>query len=258
MNQETLHFLQLRVIIPVLARYDGGRSMTFAPLRHTAGPEYAPDSFLGRLQPRTRRAVFDLGIPWRYPNGEQLFLQGASSAHVVLLVNATTKITITTEDGRTILLAVRQSGDLVGEVATLDDCPRPTTATAIGDADVRLIQQPEFIAFLGLHPDANIALGQSIASKLRTNIQRCATMNGVPVRVRLARALAECVRGSDRPVRDLRRRIPLSQEELASYVGASPVSVHRSLAYLRDLGVISTGYRHIVVHDVERLLSEPL
>jgi CRP-like cAMP-binding protein len=219
-------------------------------------PEFARDSLLGRLPVSTQSELLKLGISRQCQNGEKLFSQGEGETHVVLLVNARAKITLTTEDGRNILLAIRHGGDIVGEISSLDDRPRPTTATIIGESGVRIIQQPDFCAFLTMHPNAMMALGQCVANKLRGNIQRWSTMSGLPVRVRLARALAECVGDGYRPRQDSPPRVPLTQEELASYVGSSPVSVHRNLAYFRDKGIISTGYRHIMIHDVERLRCE--
>ncbi|MCU1430746.1 MAG: cyclic nucleotide-binding protein, partial [Actinomycetia bacterium] len=47
----------------------------------------------------------------------------------------------------------------------------------------------------------------------------------------------------------VRIALPLTQEELAGWVGASRESVARALRTLRDRGVISTGRRRVVVHD---------
>ena len=45
----------------------------------------------------------------------------------------------------------------------------------------------------------------------------------------------------------------LSQNELAGLVAASPKSVARALATLRDSGLVSTGRRSIVVRDLAGL-----
>lgn len=53
-----------------------------------------------------------------------------------------------------------------------------------------------------------------------------------------------------------RREIELTQEDLASFVGATRVSVNRVLADLERRGVVEVGRRHIVVLDPERLQSD--
>jgi CRP/FNR family transcriptional regulator, cyclic AMP receptor protein len=47
--------------------------------------------------------------------------------------------------------------------------------------------------------------------------------------------------------------LPISQEELAGWTGASREAVTKSLRTLRDLGWIETGRRSISVRDAEAL-----
>ena len=47
--------------------------------------------------------------------------------------------------------------------------------------------------------------------------------------------------------------LPLSQEELASWCGASRESTVKALRTLRDIGAISTGRRTATLHDTEAL-----
>ena len=45
----------------------------------------------------------------------------------------------------------------------------------------------------------------------------------------------------------------LAQPELAAMVGISEPSLQRALRQLRELGVVSTGYRRIVIRDIAKL-----
>ena len=47
--------------------------------------------------------------------------------------------------------------------------------------------------------------------------------------------------------------LPLSQEQLASWCGASREATVKALAALRTLGCVSTGRRSVVIHDAEAL-----
>ena len=47
--------------------------------------------------------------------------------------------------------------------------------------------------------------------------------------------------------------LPLSQEEIASWVGASREAVSKALHVLRSLGIVETGRRRIAVLDLEAL-----
>ena len=48
-------------------------------------------------------------------------------------------------------------------------------------------------------------------------------------------------------------RLPLSQEELASWVGASREAVSKAFQLLRTLGIVETGRRRVTVLDLDAL-----
>ena len=47
--------------------------------------------------------------------------------------------------------------------------------------------------------------------------------------------------------------LPLSQEELAAWLGASREAVSKALQVLRSLQIVETGRRHITVLDADAL-----
>jgi len=47
--------------------------------------------------------------------------------------------------------------------------------------------------------------------------------------------------------------LPLSQEELASWCGASRESTVKALRTLREVGALTTGRRQVTLHDVDGL-----
>ena len=206
---------------------------------------WPPDSLLGVLSPKIREALLSLGQEQRYDGGYSLIQEGARSRYVMLLVNASVKVTSTTADGQVTLLAVRRSGDIVGELAGLDGQPRIATATTVGMALVRLIPHTEFLQFLHEHPAAAVALSQRIAEKLRATTRRRVDFGGTPVVVRLCRLLDELTTElGERPP-----RVHLTQYELATLVGAAEISVSRALRMLTQDGIVRTGYGWIEVRD---------
>jgi len=47
--------------------------------------------------------------------------------------------------------------------------------------------------------------------------------------------------------------LPLSQDELAGWTGASREAVSKALRSLRDRGLIETGRRRVIIHDMQGL-----
>jgi CRP-like cAMP-binding protein len=71
---------------------------------------------------------------------------------------------------------------------------------------------------------------------------------------RLARRLVElCDRFGVHGERGIEIELPLSQEELASWIGASREAVSKAFQLLRSLGIVETGRLRVTVLDHEAL-----
>ncbi|CCH33912.1 Crp/Fnr family transcriptional regulator [Actinosynnema sp. NPDC047251] len=213
-------------------------------------------TLLDLLSPESRAALLDLGVPKVYRRGEVMLREAEESDHVVLLVRAVVKATVTLENGRVALLSIKVGGDVVGEMAALSGEPRSATVTVCGDADVRVISSVLFREYLGRFPEANLALTRMIMQTLRWADKRRTDFNGYPAYVRLARVLDELADGYGRAVPEgVTLDLGLTQRELGALVGAEEDTARKELRSLRDRGVIRMGYRTITIVDREVLSS---
>jgi CRP/FNR family transcriptional regulator, cyclic AMP receptor protein len=62
-----------------------------------------------------------------------------------------------------------------------------------------------------------------------------------------------CERFGTPQERGIEIRLPLSQEELANWVGASREAVSKAFQLLRTLHIVETGRRRVTVLDLEAL-----
>lgn len=170
-----------------------------------------------------------------------------------MILRGCVKVLGDTRDGHTTLLAIRASGDVIGELSAMDGRPRSaTTITAVPTVS-RSIGIVPLQAYLSAHPSAALAMHRSIAEKLRQATRLRIDLGGAPVLVRLARVLYN-LSAYGRPTREgLLIEVPISQGELAALLGAAEPSVQRSLAELRRRGMIMTGYRKLVITDLDVL-----
>jgi CRP-like cAMP-binding protein len=217
-------------------------------------PRPAAGTLLATLSGPAAAELAELGTRRGFAAGKVLLREGELSTHVYLLLGGLVKVTATTSEGGFALLAIRVAGDLVGELAGLDGQPRSATVTAAGSVAARVIAQPVFNDFLNRHADAGIAVGRSVAGKLRWATRRRIDFGGCEVRVRLARVLVELADAyGARVSTGIRIGVPLTQPELAALVGAAEPTVHQALAGFRRNGVIGTGYRSTTVLDLPAL-----
>jgi CRP-like cAMP-binding protein len=146
---------------------------------------------------------------------------------------------------------VRSPGDLLGEFAAIDrDQARSASAFAVEPLLVQVVSADEFEAFLEQSPRAAVVLLRTLTRRLRDASRTQMEFGSYDTVARVARRLDELATEHGEPTADgVRIALPLTQEELAGWVGASRESVARALRALRDRGVISTSRRMVVVHD---------
>jgi CRP/FNR family cyclic AMP-dependent transcriptional regulator len=206
------------------------------------------------LSESARDGLLSLGVLREYSAGSRLFMAGDTSKHVIALRAGWVKIVAETEEGGQALLALCSRGDLVGEQAALENEPRSASVISASPVMAYVIEQRTFLRYLADHPDAHLSVTRALSTKLRWATRRRVDFSGPPVHVRLARVLSELARKNSRSTSaGIELGYALTQSELAAMVGVSEPSVQRALRILRDSGVLTTGYRRIIIRDMSAL-----
>jgi CRP-like cAMP-binding protein len=218
----------------------------------TTGPH---GGFVDQLARADRERLLGLGTRRRYRRGTALFFEGDRSDHVVVVLEGRVRVSVAGADGRDLVIAVRGPGDLLGEFAAIErGVPRSATAHAIEPLLVQVVSADAFEAFLEQTPQAAVTLLRTLTRRLRESSRTQMEFGSYDTIARVARRLDELVAEHGEATSDgVRIALPLTQEELAGWVGASRESVARALRSLRDRGVISTSRRAVVVHDHDAL-----
>jgi CRP/FNR family cyclic AMP-dependent transcriptional regulator len=213
-------------------------------------PAWPPGTLLGTLGAADRAALLALGTRRTYQPGTALVNEGSADAGTFALLHGYAKVFGTTADGRAVLLSIRAGGDLVGELAALDDKPRSASVVAATRVVAQAVSQQAFLRYLEERPSAAKAIHGAVVAEYRRVTSERVHMNGAPTAVRLALVLNHLTASYGRPCADgVRIEVPLSQPELASLVGVSEPTLHRCLTDLRARDIVRTRYRHLIVTD---------
>jgi CRP/FNR family transcriptional regulator, cyclic AMP receptor protein len=212
--------------------------------------------FLGLLTVSDREALLAAGRPQAYKAGAALCMEGEPTTHVFILISGWVKVITVTRDGREMLAALRGSGEVVGEIAGQVTGYRTATIRAIGTVRALIVSTGQFGEFLDTHPSAAHAHRRLMAEQQRIayEAQRNHVLASGPQR--LACLLLDLVaRHGEAGDSALTAPLPLSQEEMASLIGASRSTVTRALQNWRSRQIIRTGQRRITILDRPRLLK---
>lgn len=190
-----------------------------------------PLTFMQRLTDGERDELIALGIRRRFPRDSVLMFQDEPEEHLLLLLGGRVKVTRAAADAHELLLAIRDRGDLLGELGFIDGQPRLATVTALEDAEAVLLPGREFRAHLESNPRVAIVLLESVALRFRESTVRRLQFAASDTLGRLAARLVELADryGEPGPGGSLLVTMPISQDDLASWTGASRAGVAAGL-----------------------------
>ncbi|GAA1286487.1 Crp/Fnr family transcriptional regulator [Planotetraspora silvatica] len=211
-----------------------------------------PGEFLDLL---TAEEIDDLRAAGRtrgWERGATVMNEGETADWVLVLTSGRVKVSSHTESGTEVVLAIRGPGALLGDMSALDGHPRSGTVTAL--EPVEGIVVGDFPGFLNRHGRVAVLLMRLIVARLRDADRKRVEYGAYDTTGRVATRLVELAERYGEPVDGgVRVALPLSQDELAGWTGASREAVSKALRTLRDRGLIETGRLRVVVHDLEEL-----
>jgi CRP/FNR family transcriptional regulator, cyclic AMP receptor protein len=215
--------------------------------------------FLEALSPAHAAALRALGGRRRFGPGAVLFHEREPGADVLLLVLGRVKLGCVTDEGREAVLAIREPGDLIGEMSPLDGAPRLATATALEPVEVLAVPGDAFVAFLARTPDAAMAMVRTLSRRLRDADRKRIGFFAQDTVGRVCSRLVELADRFGEPSGGaVQVDLSFTQEELAGWTGSSREAVIKALRSLRELGWIATRRRGVTLLDVAALRRRAL
>lgn len=198
-------------------------------------------------------SIASQGVARRYATGEVLIPQGQASRRVIVLVEGRVKATRSEADGTEVLLAIRDAGEIIGEMSALDDGVASATVTALRPCLARVLPPRAFLDFVRTH-DLALPLLRLAAQRRRESEQIRLELTTLPVSRRLVRTLLRLMDAIGVPSEmGIAVDLGMPQEELARAIGSSRSQLADTLARLRRLGVVDTERRRVVVRDPRAL-----
>lgn len=210
--------------------------------------------FWGALTAEDRESMRGLGRVSVFPPGAMLCVQGEPSTHLLILLAGWVKVLSASRDGTEVMLALRGHGEVIGELASHLEGYRTATVRAAVRTEALAVISDRFGAFLADHPDADRAFHRAMAWRSRESDDSLRERAGSSGAQRLARRLLELAAwcGEDTAA-GTAITVPLSQAELASWIGVTRATVTRALQQWRRRGLVTTGHGRMIIADASGL-----
>ncbi len=161
---------------------------------------------------------------------EWLFRKGDASGALYVIDEGRIAIATQSGDGRETVLAVLEDGALFGELPLFDDAPRSADARSLTDSKVVELEYEPVRVVLRERPELLWVIVRLVVERLRATDEALADAVFLDVPARTAKRLLDLAGGDDRFT------LPLTQEELAAFVGASRERVNKAISLFVRLG----------------------
>lgn len=216
-----------------------------------------PASFLDLLEADDRRELEARAGHRRFKVGSTLMHEEAPGSEVFVVLTGRVKVTVTTADGREIVLGFCGPGELIGDLAVIDEESRSGTAEAMEPVEALAVAAPDFRALIDRSPGFASAVLRNLVRRFRDADRRRVEFAAAQTLGRVGARLIELADRHGEPVEDgIAITLPISQEELAGWTGSSREAVAKALQTLRELGCIRTERRRITVLDEDGLRAQ--
>lgn len=184
--------------------------------------------------------------------GEVLFREGDKGEEMYLIRSGKIKLSKGSEEEERIV-AILKDGDFFGEMALIDGSPRATTATAIEDTSLMVIDKESFRARIGENPLFEYII-HTLTKRLRAANEKIRYLmirndERRVISYILARAKEEGI-PREKGVELLES---FSYDNLAEITGVSASKVEEYLKRLMDVGLISVEGDRLIIHSIPDL-----
>lgn len=197
-----------------------------------------------------------LGDQVDVPAGRQLLREGFYPDRLAILCSGQVKVTITSRDGRVLVLRIAGPGDVLGMASVLRNTHYESTAETIEACRVKMVGREEFLRFQTEFSEVGRNSASAIADDYRLavlNARRLALSGSAAGK--LACVLVEWARKATRDPEKLIFTMPLTHEELANMAGISRETVTRLLTKFRNEKLIRMHGATLELLHEERLES---
>ena len=206
-------------------------------------------SFFCDLSPAAVAAFDAIKITIPYYAGALLFAEGDQARGVYVLCQGRVKLTIGSE-GRTLVVAVCNPGQILGLPSCLSDLPYQFTAEVMEPCQVNFVRRDDFLRFLEGHPEASIRVAQRVSENLHDVMDLIHTVGlAHSATERMARFFLLLSSGADARERETRLDLAFTQRELAQTIGATRETACRVLGIFKKMHVVSLQGSTLVIQD---------
>jgi CRP/FNR family transcriptional regulator, cyclic AMP receptor protein len=199
-------------------------------------------------------AILRNAIVRRFGRGEIILHRGDPSSGIFIIVSGKVRISLVSEDGKEVTLAILGSGEVLGEMSVLDGGPCSADATVQEDCVTLTIERSQFYRLLRLNSELCLHFLAMLSRRLRRLSSALEDMALYDLPDRLGRLLLRLA-GEHGAIhhKGIRIELKISKRDLSTLVGGSREKVNRQLRRWEQDGVLTREGKWMVILQPDAL-----
>jgi CRP-like cAMP-binding protein len=192
-----------------------------------------------------------------HPANRVILLENDWGGSVYFILNGWVKIRTHNIDGKEVTLNIVGKGEVIGEMAALEEVPRSTDAITLTETTIGSVPAQDFVSLLNHEPIAGIRLAQLMARRLR-QLNRRLRLREADSLSRVADTLLFLAEGQGKMGENGTEIPNLPHRELSGISGLARETVTRSLTKLEKKNLIYRENDILYIRDLfalERIIA---
>ena len=212
------------------------------PLRHDYLFCDLPPSDLGVLQTMSSFAT--------YPKGAILFVEGQEPRGIFILCNGSVKLSAGSAEGKSLIIRIADSGEVIGLPGTISGKPYELTAETLEPLQANFIRRESFLQFLREHGQAALRVSQVLCEIYHATCMevRYLGLSGSAA-AKLARFLLDWNANHPHDSDISRSILTLTHEEIAEMLGTTRETITRLFADFKRQQLVEVRGSSLVITD---------
>ncbi len=204
--------------------------MATAIINHSNGAIHFRDIF-GDMPATVVRELETLEFTTSYPSDATLFVEGQDARGLFLVLRGRVKLSVSSRDGRTLILRVAEAGEVLGISASVSGHAYEATAETLEGAEISFLKRADVLRFMHTRNQFALWLAEHLSHEYSftcrevRNLMLADSASG-----KLARFLMEQLERNSVPAHPGRMNLGYTHEEMAQMIGSSRETVTRTLA----------------------------
>jgi len=189
-----------------------------------------------------------------YPEGAVLFIERQTTRGVYILCEGQVKLSISSSEGKTMILRIAKAGEVLGLVSALAGTPHEVTAETLRPTQVAFIPRDAFLRFIAKHPEAYPIIATQLGVQYSVACEQVRNLGlSASAPEKLAKFLLDFAVGGQQTKEGTRVKLPLTHEEIAEFIGTTRETVTRTLSEFKSHHLVELRGSTLLIENREGL-----